>query len=133
MTLEWPRPEGRVETYVVRWAAEGDEEPPHTKNITEQNLSASHMSEEQPVRVLIGDLMPGVKYLFEIHTVSYHLHSDITKLAARTSKLTRPCLLKCHRNIGGLNLTAVSFVIIVPSHFHGFSPRVAARACKIYC
>jgi hypothetical protein len=76
--------------YVVRWAAEGEEEPPHTKNITEQHLSAPHISEEQPVRVLIGDLMPGVKYLFEIHTVSYHLHSDITKLAARTSELTRP-------------------------------------------
>jgi hypothetical protein len=104
--------------YVVRWAAEGEEEPPHTKNITEHNLSAPHTSEEQPVRVLIGDLMPGVKYLFEIHTVSYHLHSDITKLAARTSKFTRPCLLKFPRHIAALNLTAVhlyvSFVMMFP-------------------
>lgn len=87
ITLEWPRPEGRVEMYVVRWAAEGEDEPPRTKNITEQNPSAPHRSEEQPVRVLIGDLMPGVKYLFEIHTVSYHLGSDTTKLAARTMPL----------------------------------------------
>lgn len=94
ITLEWPRPEGRVEMYVVRWAAEGEDEPPHTKNITEQNPSAPHRSEEQPVRVLIGDLMPGVKYLFEIHTVSYQLGSDTTKLAARTSKLMKLHLLK---------------------------------------
>lgn len=112
--------------YVVRWAAEGEEEPPHTKNITEQNPSAPHMTDEQPVRVLIGDLMPGVKYLFEIHTVSYHLHSDITKLAARTSK--------CRRNIDGLTLTAVhlyvSFVISVPSHFHGFSSELLHTHAK---
>jgi cadherin 5 type 2 (VE-cadherin) len=87
VTLEWPRPEGRVEMYVVRWAAEGEEDPPHTKNITEVNPSAPPGAEDQTVRVLIGDLMPGVKYLFEIHTVSYHLDSDITKLAARTSEL----------------------------------------------
>lgn len=93
VTLEWPRPEGRVEMYVVRWAAEGEEEPPHTKNITERNSSSSHGSEEQPVRVLIGDLMPGVKYFFEIHTMSYHLDSDITKLPARTSKLMKSCRL----------------------------------------
>jgi hypothetical protein len=80
--------------YVVRWAAEGEEEPPRTKNVTEQNPSAPHRSEEQPVRVLIGDLMPGVKYLFEILTVSYHLGSDTTKLAARTSKFMNPYLLQ---------------------------------------
>lgn len=39
------------------------------------------------VRALVEDLMPGVKYQFDIHTVSYSLHSYTTTLAARTSKL----------------------------------------------
>ena len=37
------------------------------------------------VRALVEDLMPGVKYQFDIHTVSYGLHSDVTTLTARTS------------------------------------------------
>ena len=75
-----------MEVYVVKWGAEDDEEPPRTKNVTEFEPSG-HEVQGQIVRVLIGDLMPGVKYKFEIHTVSYHLESDITKLSARTSKL----------------------------------------------
>ncbi|XP_069691312.1 tyrosine-protein phosphatase 10D isoform X2 [Periplaneta americana] len=99
VTLEWPRPEGRVEMYVVRWwPAEGDEGAPRTKNITEQNPIAPHGSEEQPVRVLIGDLMPGVKYMFEMHTVSYHLNSDITKLTARTMPLIQSEVLVVNKH-----------------------------------
>lgn len=39
------------------------------------------------VRVLIGELMPGVQYKFEIHTVSYRLTSDTTHLSTRTMPL----------------------------------------------
>lgn len=44
--------------------------------------------EDQPiVRVLIGDLTPGVEFKFDIHTVSYDLVSDLTQLSARTLPL----------------------------------------------
>lgn len=38
------------------------------------------------VRALVEDLMPGVKYQFDIRTVSYELQSDVTTLSARTSQ-----------------------------------------------
>lgn len=40
------------------------------------------------IRVLIDDLMPGVHYNFDIHTISYNLISDVTQL----SKLTLPLI-----------------------------------------
>lgn len=44
--------------------------------------------EDQPiVRVLIGELTPGVEYKFDIHTISYNLISDVTQLSARTLPL----------------------------------------------
>ena len=43
-------------------------------------------NEDGSVRALVENLVPGVKYQFDIHTVSYNLHSDITTLTARTSK-----------------------------------------------
>lgn len=39
------------------------------------------------VRVLIGDLTPGVHYNFDIHTISYNLISDVTQLSKRTLPL----------------------------------------------
>lgn len=39
------------------------------------------------VRVLIGDLFPGLEYKFDIHTNSFNLESDLTHLAARTLPL----------------------------------------------
>lgn len=60
---------------------EGDEEIVKTKNMT-----GGGVDDGKPVRALIEDLMPGVKYRFEIHTVSYGLESDITPLTTRTSE-----------------------------------------------
>nr|CAD7427319.1 unnamed protein product [Timema monikensis] len=85
VTLEWPRPEGRVERYIVQWREEGNEGAPHTKNMTESNVAGS--GTPQLVKVLIEDLTPGIKYQFFIHTVSYKLDSDVTNLAARTMPL----------------------------------------------
>lgn len=39
------------------------------------------------VSVLIGDLVPGLEYNFDIHTISYNLVSDLTHLATRTLPL----------------------------------------------
>lgn len=89
VTLEWPKPEGRIERYIIKWQPDGSPELEKTKNISEQNIPAEERSsifgsEEKPVRILIGELMPGVKYLFEIYTTSYFLESDVIKLSART-------------------------------------------------
>lgn len=80
MTLEWPRPEGRVETYIVRW---WDASKPN--DITKRNVS-QNQNETGPVRLLIGDLMPGIEYVFGIQAISNDLESDITFLRTRTSK-----------------------------------------------
>lgn len=87
VTLEWPRPEGRIETYVIRWWPVENPQDIRSKNVTESNDVTSVLFEENSVqRVLVGDLMPGVQYSFVIYTVSYNLFSDITNLTTRTSK-----------------------------------------------
>ncbi|KAK6628641.1 Tyrosine-protein phosphatase 10D [Polyplax serrata] len=87
VTLEWPRPEGRIESYIIRWHPGGFPEKEKMKNLTEQNVSGvrnNHVADDRIVRTLIDELMPGVKYFFEIYTISYSLESDIIKLSART-------------------------------------------------
>ncbi|XP_076478541.1 protein tyrosine phosphatase 10D isoform X3 [Bombus vancouverensis nearcticus] len=86
VTLEWPRPEGRIETYVIRWWPVENPQDIRSKNVTESNDVTSVLFEENSVqRVLVGDLMPGVQYSFVIYTVSYNLFSDITNLTTRTN------------------------------------------------
>ncbi|CAK9816464.1 Tyrosine-protein phosphatase 10D [Anthophora quadrimaculata] len=88
ITLEWPSPEGRIETYVIRWWPIENPEDIRTKNVTESNDVTSVLYEENIIqRVLIGDLMPGVQYSFMIYTISYNLVSDVTNLTTRTMPL----------------------------------------------
>lgn len=98
ITLEWPRPEGRVETYIIHWWPTEFPDQVSTKNVTEVNTilpyPGSGLGEEDKliedpptVRILIGDLMSGVMYNFKIQTVSYSLTSDVTKLQTRTMPL----------------------------------------------
>lgn len=97
VTLEWPRPEGRIETYVIRWWPVENPDDIHAKNVTESNDVTSVLFEENTVqRVLISDLMPGVQYSFVLYTVSYNLFSDITNLTTRTSKF-RHSLVPRHK------------------------------------
>ena len=72
---------------LLRWQAEdgGVDPTPKSRNVNDTGDEEGHI-----VRILITDLMPGVKYAMEIQTVSYNLHSDTTKLSTRTSK----CVLK---------------------------------------
>ncbi|XP_046673294.1 tyrosine-protein phosphatase 10D isoform X3 [Homalodisca vitripennis] len=82
LTMEFPRPGGRIERYEVSWAEVtdgGQVLPARHKNMT--------LGDEERLRAVVEDLMPGVRYNFEIHTVSYDLHSDITSLTARTLPL----------------------------------------------
>ncbi|XP_017888452.1 tyrosine-protein phosphatase 10D isoform X1 [Ceratina calcarata] len=88
VTLEWPRPEGRIETYVIRWWPVDNPEDIRTKNVTESNDVTSVLFEENAVqRVFVSDLMPGVQYFFLIYTVSYNLVSDVSNLTTRTMPL----------------------------------------------
>ncbi|XP_038120480.1 tyrosine-protein phosphatase 10D isoform X6 [Culex quinquefasciatus] len=98
ITLEWPRPEGRVETYIIHWWPTEFPDQVSTKNVSEVNTILPYPGsglgdEEKPaeelptVRILVGDLMSGVMYNFKIQTVSYGLTSDVTKLQTRTMPL----------------------------------------------
>ncbi|XP_055611561.1 tyrosine-protein phosphatase 10D isoform X3 [Uranotaenia lowii] len=98
ITLEWPRPEGRVETYIIHWWPTEFPDRVSNKNVSEINTILPYIGggagdedkliEEPPtVRILIGDLMSGVMYSFKIQTVSYGLTSDVTNLQTRTMPL----------------------------------------------
>ncbi|XP_044737307.1 tyrosine-protein phosphatase 10D-like isoform X2 [Chrysoperla carnea] len=88
VTLEWPRPEGRVEIYIVRWWATDHENDVHQLNVTQPpEVLDSLSSSANNVRVLIGELIPGIEYTFQIRTMSYNLESDVTVLSARTMPL----------------------------------------------
>ena len=90
VTLEWPRPEGRIEFYSLKWWPVDNPEDIRFKNASESNEIAALGYDENIIhteRVLISDLMPGVEYSFSIFTVSYDLVSDISNLTTRTSKL----------------------------------------------
>lgn len=41
ITLEWPRPEGRVETYVLSWWPSDKPDDVRTKNVSESNICKS--------------------------------------------------------------------------------------------
>ncbi|XP_012532552.1 tyrosine-protein phosphatase 10D isoform X5 [Monomorium pharaonis] len=87
ITLEWPRPEGRIETYVIKWWPVENPEDFRTKNVSETNDVPDISFEENAVqteKILVSDLMPGVQYFFVIYTISYDLVSDISNLTTRT-------------------------------------------------
>lgn len=105
VTLEWPRPEGRIETYAIRWWPVENPQDIRSKNVTESNDVTSVLFEENSVqRVLVGDLMPGVQYSFVIYTVSYNLFSDITNLTTRTSKFLFSQQSSCNLTNGYVSL-----------------------------
>ncbi|XP_037894870.1 tyrosine-protein phosphatase 10D isoform X1 [Glossina fuscipes] len=83
ITLEWPKPEGRVEAYILNWWPTDSPAKTQTKNVSE-NKSTDDIS---TVRVLIGELMPGVQYKFDIQTTSYGIYSGTTHLSTRTMPL----------------------------------------------
>lgn len=90
VTLEWPRPEGRVETYIVRWWESAQPSLINKRNVSQNNNSSG------PIRLLVGDLMPGVEYEFDIQAISNDLESDVTQLKTRTSMTT---LIQCKKYI----------------------------------
>lgn len=81
VTLEWPRPDGRVEIYIVRWWMSTTPIEVNRRNVYQ------NQNESGPVRLLVGDLMPGVEYVFDIQAISNGLESDVTVLRTRTMPL----------------------------------------------
>ncbi|XP_071056638.1 tyrosine-protein phosphatase 10D isoform X2 [Onthophagus taurus] len=82
VTLEWPRPEGRVERYIVKWKESSqDWNESDIRNVTQ------NQDDNGPVRCLVGNLMPGVEYTFYVQSISNNLESDTTIFKARTMPL----------------------------------------------
>lgn len=82
VTLEFPRPEGRIEYYLVYWKALSETPAQRlTKNVSDAN------KDERNVRILIEDLMPGIKYHIDIQTASYGLESDVSNVELQTMPL----------------------------------------------
>ena len=65
MTLVWPRPEGRVDFYRLKWYQVNNAEDVRVKTIP-GNIQTEGISRK--VSVLIAELYPGVEYMFEITT-----------------------------------------------------------------
>ncbi|XP_049865569.1 tyrosine-protein phosphatase 10D isoform X2 [Pectinophora gossypiella] len=82
MTLEWPRPAGRVEWYALRWWPRPGELDPTDTEVVERNLTAP--SGGRTVRALLENLQPGVGYTVSIAAVSYNLTSDVFTMDTRT-------------------------------------------------
>lgn len=70
-----------METYITRWWEATRPTEVMTRNITQNHNGTG------PVRLLIGDLISGVEYVFDIQAVSNDLESDITVLRTRTMPL----------------------------------------------
>ncbi|XP_034102498.1 tyrosine-protein phosphatase 10D isoform X2 [Drosophila albomicans] len=83
LTLEWPRPDGHVDYYTIKWWATDAPQQLEYKNVSQQpeELSASS------VRIPIEELSPGRQYKFEVQASSNGIRSGITHLSTRTMPL----------------------------------------------
>lgn len=88
VTLEWVRPEGRIEYYSLKWWLTENPKDVKSKNFTENHESEDFTfseGDDHIERVVIGELIPGDEYSFSIFTVSYHLVSNKATFTTRTS------------------------------------------------
>ena len=79
VTLQWPRPEGRVDVYHIKWYPFSNEDDFRVKEIPGNNVPING--------VLIGGLHPGNDYMFEITTEAHGLRSETTQTRVRTMPL----------------------------------------------
>lgn len=83
ITLEWPKPEGRIDVYYVKWYPLSNPEDIRTKTIP----GDASEREAKKISILIPDLHPGVDYMFEIVTEAHQLKSDTVRSSIRTMPL----------------------------------------------
>jgi len=84
ITLEWPRPDGRIDFYYVTWFPVDNEEDISTKEIR-GDVETEGIN--RVVKVLIENLRPGVSYHFEIKTTSHNQKSQTVQTTIRTQPL----------------------------------------------
>ncbi|XP_002010656.3 tyrosine-protein phosphatase 10D [Drosophila mojavensis] len=85
LTLEWPRAEGHVDYYTIKWWATDEPQLVEYKNVTQ--LPAEQEVGSSNVRIPIEDLSPGRQYKFEVQASSNGIRSGITHLSTRTMPL----------------------------------------------
>ncbi|XP_028177179.1 tyrosine-protein phosphatase 10D-like [Ostrinia furnacalis] len=84
MTLEWPRPQGRVERYELRWWR-SDAAPGEDREEGARNVSAA--GGQRSARALVDGLRPGRAYTVTIAAHSHRLASDLFTMETRTRPL----------------------------------------------
>ena len=84
VTLAWPVPRGRVDTYTISWFPVRSPEEQRTKTISGDIGSRA---EDGMARILIESLQPGVNYHFEMTTRSHDLSSPTLTKIIRTQPL----------------------------------------------
>ncbi|XP_032511666.1 tyrosine-protein phosphatase 10D isoform X3 [Danaus plexippus] len=88
VTLEWPRPEGRVEWYEVRWWSSEDEAGGSAAEGEGQALRRVPATEgSRSARAVLDALLPGYGYALAIAAHSYNLSSDLFTMHTRTRPL----------------------------------------------
>ncbi|XP_030379316.1 tyrosine-protein phosphatase 10D [Scaptodrosophila lebanonensis] len=88
LTLEWPRPDGHVDYYTIKWWPTDAQQLAQYKNVTDladQNSSS--------VRIFVHDLDPGKQYKFEVQASSNGIRSGITHLSTRTMPIIQSDVL----------------------------------------
>lgn len=84
ITLEWPRPDGRVDVYHIKWYPLSNPEDVRLKQIP-GDVETEGIGRK--IAVLVQELHPGVDYMFEITTEAHNLRSDTVRTSVRTMPL----------------------------------------------
>ncbi|KAK8744117.1 hypothetical protein OTU49_001005 [Cherax quadricarinatus] len=81
ITFEWPRPEGRIDMYTIVWWNEHKPERKKSKEIPGDQATEGI---NRKLTVLIGELIPGELYNFQIYTTAHGVISENISLSSRT-------------------------------------------------
>ena len=84
VTLSWPRPDGRVDRYFVKWYPTDNVEDIRMKDIA-GDVETEGIA--RTIDIVVGDLHPGVEYMFEITTEAHDLRSETVRRSVRTMPL----------------------------------------------
>ncbi|XP_042885464.1 tyrosine-protein phosphatase 10D-like [Penaeus japonicus] len=84
ITFEWPRPDGRLDTYTIIWWSNLTPEIKHFKEIP-----GNHATEgiDRRLSILVDEMMPGELYHFQIYTTAHEVNSEVVELSSRTMPL----------------------------------------------
>ena len=84
VTLSWPRPDGRVDRYFVKWYPLSNVEDIRIKDIA-GDVETEGIA--RTIDVVVADLHPGVEYMFEITTEAHGMRSETVRSSVRTMPL----------------------------------------------